>query len=291
MNETNKVELVIVTGMSGAGKSVAVQSLEDIGYFCVDNLPPLLLPKFWELMHESGKEKIAVVMDLRSQDFFGSIDVYITKLIKQAGLDLTVLFLDADDEVLVTRYKETRRSHPLSAGESTYLGIKRERELLQYLKSISQVVIDTTNFKPKQLREQLMQRFLTNPEDVFHVNVTSFGFKYGIPIDADLVFDVRFLPNPFYDETMRELTGLDQEVYDYVMKWPDTEEFLIKLLDLLRFVLPSYKREGKTQLLIAIGCTGGQHRSVSLARYIDEQLRDDYQTSLTHRDVEKHVRG
>ncbi|ATF25074.1 GTPase possibly involved in regulator sRNA degradation [Brochothrix thermosphacta] len=291
MNETNKVELVIVTGMSGAGKSVAVQSLEDIGYFCVDNLPPLLLPKFWELMHESGKEKIAVVMDLRSQDFFGSIDVYITKLIKQAGLDLTVLFLDADDEVLVTRYKETRRSHPLSAGESTYSGIKRERELLQYLKSISQVVIDTTNFKPKQLREQLMQRFLTNPEDVFHVNVTSFGFKYGIPIDADLVFDVRFLPNPFYDETMRELTGLDQEVYDYVMKWPDTEEFLIKLLDLLRFVLPSYKREGKTQLLIAIGCTGGQHRSVSLARYIDEQLRDDYQTSLTHRDVEKHVRG
>lgn len=289
MDKLNKVELVIITGMSGAGKSVAVQAFEDMDYFCVDNLPPQLLPKFWELMHNSGKEKIAVVMDLRSQDFFGSIDEYIGDLIKQAGLDLTILFLDADDEILVTRYKETRRSHPLAAGKSTYSGIKQERELLAYLKSVSQAVLDTSVLKPKELREKLMGHFLSATEDVFNVNVMSFGFKYGIPIDADLVFDVRFLPNPFYDEVMREQTGLEDNVYNYVMKWPDTEQFLNKLLDLLIYTLPKYKREGKTQLLIAIGCTGGQHRSVSLARYIAQVLEENYRTTLTHRDVTKHA--
>ncbi|EUJ41891.1 RNase adapter RapZ [Brochothrix campestris] len=289
MEKLNEVELVIITGMSGAGKSVAVQAFEDMDYFCVDNLPPLLLPKFWELMHNSGKNKIAVVMDLRSQDFFGSIDDYIGDLIKQAGLDLTILFLDADDEILVTRYKETRRSHPLAAGKSTYSGIKRERELLAFLKSVSQLVLDTSVLKPKQLREKLMVHFLNGTEAVFNVNVMSFGFKYGIPIDADLVFDVRFLPNPFYDEVMRAQTGLEDNVYNYVMKWPDTEQFLDKLLDLLVYSLPKYKREGKTQLLIAIGCTGGQHRSVSLARYIAQALETNYQTTLTHRDVTKHL--
>lgn len=285
---TNQLQLVIITGMSGAGKTVAMQSLEDLGYFCVDNLPPTLLPKFWELMKESGKmNKIALVMDLRGRDFFDSIETALDELDNTSFITTKILFLEADDAVLVSRYKESRRHHPLEPNGSVLEGIKAERELLSDLKGRSQLVINTSNIKPRDLRERINQEFKAEDKDVFNVQVMSFGFKYGLPIDADLVFDVRFLPNPHYIDKMRPLTGLDEDVYNYVMKWPETQTYLDKTLDLLNFTLPYYKREGKTQLVIAIGCTGGQHRSVALSKYIGKALQGKYETTISHRDMKR----
>ncbi|EAG6866779.1 RNase adapter RapZ [Listeria monocytogenes] len=285
---SKQLKLVIITGMSGAGKTVAMQSLEDLGYFCVDNLPPSLLPKFWELMKESDKmDKIALVMDLRGREFFDSIEPALDELDNTNFITTKILFLEADDKVLVSRYKETRRHHPLEPNGSVLDGINGERELLSDLKGRSQLVINTSNMAPRELRERINNEFQTEDKDIFNVQLMSFGFKYGIPIDADLVFDVRFLPNPHYIDKMRPLTGLDEDVYEYVMKWPETQTFLDKLVDLLMFTLPFYKREGKTQLVIAIGCTGGQHRSVALTEFVGKAIQQKYETTISHRDMKR----
>ncbi|WP_088001696.1 MULTISPECIES: RNase adapter RapZ [Gottfriedia] len=282
--------MVIITGMSGAGKTVVVQALEDIGYFCVDNLPPALLPKFVELLKDPDHhttDKVALVMDLRGREFFDQLGSSLDQLMTTPSIIPQILFLDATDSALVTRYKETRRSHPLSPTGSPLKGIEMERALLAQVKGRAQLIYDTSDLKPKALREKIIKQFRQNEQEGFSVNIESFGFKYGIPIDADLVFDVRFLPNPFYIESMRPLTGLDKEVSSYVLKFNETTEFMLKLIDLVSFMLPQYKREGKRQLIIAIGCTGGQHRSVTLAEYLANYFKDQYDTNVSHRDVEK----
>ncbi|MCM3618836.1 RNase adapter RapZ [Sutcliffiella horikoshii] len=286
---SSDVELVIITGMSGAGKTVAIQSLEDLGFFCVDNLPPTLLPKFLELMEESGNKmnKVALVMDLRGREFFDSLFEALDDISELSWVTPQILFLDAKDSVLVSRYKETRRSHPLAKSGLPLEGIEHERELLEELKGRAQLILDTSNLKPRELREKILKQFATHSKQTFKLNVVSFGFKYGLPIDADLVFDVRFLPNPHYIDHMRPMTGLDEEVSSYVLKWTETQKFVEKLSDLLSFMLPYYKREGKSQLVLAIGCTGGQHRSVTLAEYFAKHYKDEYDTLLTHRDIEK----
>ena len=286
---TNETQMVIITGMSGAGKTVAIQSFEDLGFFCVDNLPPTLLPKFLELMKESGSKmnKVALVMDLRGREFFEHLFTALDDLNEKAWVTPQILFLDADDATLVSRYKETRRLHPLAPSGLPLEGIALERELLEELKGRAQLIYHTSKMKPKELREKILTEFSANKQTIFTVNVMSFGFKYGLPIDADLVFDVRFLPNPHYIDHMRPKTGLDEEVSGYVLKWNETNKFLEKVTELLTFMLPHYKREGKAQLVVAIGCTGGQHRSVTLAEHIGHFYQKDYQTHITHRDIEK----
>ncbi|MDY0405124.1 RNase adapter RapZ [Virgibacillus sp. 179-BFC.A HS] len=281
--------LVIITGMSGAGKTVAIQSFEDLGYYCVDNLPPALLPKFLELMRDSRNNihKVALVMDLRGREFFDFLIESLDKVSDEDWLDEHILFLDAQDEKLVSRYKETRRSHPLAVGDLPLKGIKQERILLDELRGRAQRIIDTTDLKPRELREKILRAYSEKKQEIFSVHLVSFGFKYGLPIDADLVFDVRFLPNPHYVSSLQPLTGLNKEVSSYVYKWSDTQRFQEKVLDLLRFMLPLYKKEGKSQLVVAIGCTGGQHRSVALAEYFADELSTDYITHITHRDIDK----
>lgn len=286
---TSDIKLVIITGMSGAGKTVAIQSFEDLGFFCVDNLPPTLLPKFLELMKESGSKmnKVALVMDLRGREFFESLFEALDDITEKSWITPQILFLDAKDSILVSRYKETRRSHPLANNGSPLTGIENEREILEELKGRAQTIYDTSNLKPRELREKILKQYSTHTSQTFSVNVLSFGFKYGIPIDADLVFDVRFLPNPHYIDTLRPKTGLDEDVSSYVLKWSETQKFVEKLTDLLTFMLPYYKREGKSQLVLAIGCTGGQHRSVTLAEYFGKYYAKDYKTHISHRDIEK----
>lgn len=275
--------------MSGAGKTVAVQSFEDLGYYCVDNLPPTLLPKFLDLVKDSTNniQKIALVIDLRGREFFEALYKSLDSLVDQSWIQSHIIFLDAKNESLVSRYKETRRSHPLSMDGLPLEGIVRERELLDELRGRAQRIIDTTALKPKELREKIHRLYSDEKELQFSINLVSFGYKYGIPIDADLVFDVRFLPNPFYIKQMRPLTGLDEEVSNYVLKWADTQKFNQKLMDLFQFLIPQYKKEGKAQIVIAIGCTGGQHRSVTLVEYYAELLSPNQTTHITHRDINK----
>lgn len=285
----SKIQLVIVTGMSGAGKTVAIQSFEDLGYFTIDNMPPALLPKFIELMRLSpDNNKLAVVVDMRSRSFFNEIRTILDELDNQEDLDFKVLFLDATDSELVARYKETRRSHPLAADGRVLDGITLERELLSPLKNISQNVVDTTELTPRNLRKVIAEQFARqdNQPD-FRIEVMSFGFKYGLPIDADLVFDVRFLPNPYYKLELRNLTGQDLAVYDYVMDHPESEDFYRHLHDLILPILPSYKREGKSVLTIAMGCTGGQHRSVAFAERLANDLKGNWQVNCSHRDKDR----
>ncbi|MGY0693564.1 RNase adapter RapZ [Virgibacillus sp. FSP13] len=287
--DNKETRLVIITGMSGAGKTVAVQSFEDLGYYCVDNLPPALLPKFLELMKDATNsiQRVALVMDLRGREFFDSLVEALDILGDEDWLQEHILFLDAKDESLVTRYKETRRSHPLAVGGLPLNGIKQERKILDELKGRAQRVIDTTNLKPRELREKILHAYSEEKQEIFSVHMVSFGFKYGVPIDADLVFDVRFLPNPHYVSHLQPLTGLNQEVSSYVFKWSDTQKFNEKVLDLLQFMLPQYKKEGKSQLVVAIGCTGGQHRSVAITEYFAKRLSSGYITHITHRDIDK----
>ncbi|MGY3777284.1 RNase adapter RapZ [Isobaculum melis] len=282
------LQLVIITGMSGAGKTVAMQSFEDMGYFCVDNMPPSLLPKFWELVKESGKvTKIALVIDLRSRAFFDEILSAIGDMDNTSFITTKILFLDASDEELVSRYKETRRAHPLARDGRVMDGIRNERVLLNEIKGRAQSVIDTTSLSPRVLREKIIDDFKTTDTTLFRIEVLSFGFKYGIPIDADIVMDVRFLPNPHYIDSLRPLTGKDEAVYEYVMQQPETEAFYTKFMDLLEYVMPGYKKEGKNNVTIAIGCTGGQHRSVALTERIGHKLSADYKVNISHRDIQK----
>ena len=283
------LELVIITGMSGAGKTVAVQSFEDLGYFCIDNMPPTLLPTFWELVKESGKiSRIALVIDLRSRDFFNEVDSLIATLDNTQLVTTRIIFLDSSDSVLVSRYKETRRNHPLAPDGRVSDGIARERELLMDLRTRAQIIIDTSDISPRQLRERLIKDFATKDYQTFHVEVMSFGFKYGVPIDADIIWDVRFLPNPHYIPELRPQTGMDAPVYDYVMKQPETQAFYSNLIDVIEFCLPGYKKEGKSSVTIAIGCTGGKHRSVAIAERIANHLKtDNYAVNISHRDYMK----
>ncbi|WP_269057677.1 RNase adapter RapZ [Lacticaseibacillus zhaodongensis] len=289
MQETeNTVELVIISGMSGAGKTVAVQAFEDLGYFCIDNMPPALIPKFWELLTKAGTiKKVALVVDLRSRAFYDQIVDILNGLENSEDVNARVLFLDATDTELVSRYKETRRAHPLAMEGRLMDGITKERELLRPLRNHAEVIIDTTNLSPRELREELFASFKNKRRPVFHLEVMSFGFKYGLPLDADIVMDVRFLPNPYYVPELKEKNGTDPDVYDYVMKNPLAESFFKQYDQLLHEIMPEYIKEGKTSLTIAIGCTGGQHRSVAFAERIGASFKDEYPVDVTHRDMDK----
>ena len=289
---SDKLHLVIVTGMSGAGKTVAIQSFEDLGYFTIDNMPPTLLPKFLELIrHSQDNNKIALVVDMRSRSFFSEIREVLDEIENAEDLDFKILFLDATDSELVARYKETRRSHPLAATGRVLDGIQLERELLAPLKNMSQNVIDTSELTPRNLRKEISKQFASQEnQPSFRIEVMSFGFKYGIPLDADMVFDVRFLPNPFYVESLRRKSGAVTEVGEYIWKWPITQQFMAKVTDFVEFLVPNYIKEGKSQLIIAIGCTGGMHRSVFVAGKIYESLKKKgYKVNLDHRDIKNNI--
>ena len=287
------MRFVIVTGVSGAGKSTALKMLEDARYFCVDNLPIPLLEKFASLMPEiQGQEvrNVALGIDARSGRSLDELEAVLDRM-KKAGYDFEILFLDAQDYVLVKRYKETRRSHPLAMNGRVDDGIRLEREKMNFLKKRADYIVDTTRLLTRELREEIEKIFVKNQE--FHnmvVSVLSFGFKYGIPADADLVFDVRFLPNPYYIDELRPLTGMDDSVFDFVMESEAAGEFADKLEDMVNFLIPNYKKEGKTSLVIAIGCTGGKHRSVTFARELYGRLAREggaYGFRLEHRDIGK----
>ena len=286
---TKPIELVIVTGMSGAGKTVAIQSFEDLGYFTIDNMLPTLLPKFIKLVEQSGEtNKVALVVDMRSRHFFNEINAILDKIETNERVKVKILFLDATDGELVSRYKETRRSHPLASDGRVLDGITLERELLAPLKSLSQNVVDTTELTPRQLRQVLSEQFSSDDnKSSFRIEVVSFGFKYGLPLDADLVFDVRFLPNPYYKPELRDKTGLDKDVYDYVMGFEESESFYQHLLDLIEPILPGYQKEGKAILTIAVGCTGGQHRSTAFAHRLAEDLKANWSVNESHRDKDR----
>ncbi|MDM8214358.1 RNase adapter RapZ [Enterococcus hirae] len=287
-NQPTVLKLVIITGMSGAGKTVAIQSFEDLGYFCIDNLPPSLFSKFWELLKENGKiNRIALVVDLRSRSFFSELENMLISLDNSDMIDAKVLFLDCSDRELISRYKETRRTHPLAMDGLISEGIKKERAILKDIKDRAQYVVDTTDLTPRQLREKLDLMFKKDDDQTFHIEMVSFGFKYGLPLDADVIMDVRFLPNPHYVPELRALDGLDQAVYDYVMSFPETESFYTQFYGLLKSIMPGYQKEGKTSLTIGIGCTGGQHRSVALSERIGRALREEYPVNITHRDKDK----
>lgn len=282
------MDFLLITGMSGAGKSLALNYFEDRGYFCVDNLPPALISKFAELCLQSDLDKIALVSDIRGREFFNELYEELAN-IEKMNLNYNILFLEASDDVLIRRYKETRRRHPLDEEGRILDAIERERKLLEELRGRATKIIDTGELKISELQEELDQLFLAaENKSLLHVSLISFGFKYGIPRDADLVMDVRFLPNPYYVESLREKTGNDREVQDYVLKWPATEKFYGKFFELIDFLLPEYKKEGKSHLSIAIGCTGGKHRSVTTVNKLAEFLTGkDFNINIEHRDIEK----
>ena len=276
--------------MSGGGKSTALRMLEDAGFYCVDNLPVLLIEKFVELiaMPNSEVTKVALGLDVRADQSFEDVEKILHKL-RDNGYSFEILFMEAGDAELLKRFKETRRVHPLSPDGRIEDGIRREREFLKNLKSQADYVIDTSRLLSRELKEELDRIFVRNENyNSLMVTILSFGFKHGIPADADLVFDVRFLPNPFYIDELKYLTGNDRGVQDYVMSFPEAGIFLDKLTDLLRFLIPNYIKEGKYQLVVAIGCTGGKHRSVTLANELYRKLRNreaKYGVSLSHRDI------
>ena len=282
------MKLVIVTGMSGAGKTIALKMLEDMGFYCVDNLPIPLADKFVQLAAGGrGISQAALGVDIRGGEELGELDS-VLKDWRERGLDFKVLFLDASDEALIKRYKETRRSHPLAGAGRIDQGIAMERERLEFLRRDADYIIDTSRLLTRELRQELEKIFVKNQafRSMF-ITVLSFGFKYGLPQDGDLVFDVRFLPNPYYVEELRTLTGEDGRIQAYVKQDGTAEEFLAKLYDLVDFLIPNYISEGKNQLVIAVGCTGGKHRSVTIARELYAHLkeRDEYGIRLEHRDI------
>lgn len=285
------MELVIVTGMSGAGKSVVANALEDIGFYCIDNMPPQLIKPVAELSRLGKSElgRVAIVTDIRGGKMFRELIPTLTAL-KQSGCDYKMLFLDSSDDKLVTRYKETRRRHPMSTegGLSVAEAVKNERELLKPLKEMSNYIIDTTMTSTSALKERITALFLGDTSKGMAIQCMSFGFKYGCVSEADIVFDVRCLKNPFYVESLRSLTGLDEKVSDFVLKLPETDELLKRLYSLVDYTVPLYCKEGKSQLVIAIGCTGGKHRSVVFAELLHKHLlSQNYRSVVNHRDIIK----
>lgn len=282
------VSFLIVTGVSGAGKSRAVDALEDIGFYCVDNMPPTLIPKFAELFLQANSKihNVAIVTDVRGGLLFNSLFESLDELKKQGG-NYKLLFLDADDHVLIHRFKETRRIHPLSQGGVTVSdALRREREILKPARERADYIIDTTSLTPAQLKEKLALLFSGERQNSLLVICESFGFKYGIPADADLVFDVRCLPNPFYVDNLKHLTGLDEPVRQYVFDKPETQGFATRMFDMIDYLYPLYREEGKSQLLVAVGCTGGKHRSVALAEALFKHLLEKgVRASVNHRDI------
>ena len=285
------MKFVILTGMSGAGKSTALKMMEDIGFYCVDNLPIPLLEKFVELseLQNAELQKVAVGIDARSGQALDELKNVLDR-IKEKGGSYEILFLDSDDSVLVKRYKETRRGHPLAPGERVDKGIALERERLAFLKERADYILDTSQLLTRELKAEIEKIFLKNQDykNLF-ITILSFGFKYGIPVDSDLVFDVRFLPNPYYVEGLRAKTGNDKEIQEYVLQFKEAHEFLDKLTDMIDFLIPNYISEGKNQLVISIGCTGGKHRSVTLANELYKRLakKTEYGLKIEHRDIEK----
>ncbi len=283
------MRFVIVTGMSGSGKRTAMKMLEDVGFYCVDNLPVALIEKFVELiaMPNSEVNKVALGVDVRADQSFDGVCRILEKL-KENGYLFEILFLEASDAVLLKRYKETRRLHPLSPKGRVEEGIHKERETLEEIRRKADYIIDTSKLLTRELKEEIDNIFIHNKEyNSLIVSILSFGFKNGIPADADLVFDVRFLPNPFYIDELKHKTGNDKEVQDYVMEFPEASEDLGKLVDMLDFLIPNYVKEGKHQLVVGIGCTGGKHRSVTLANELYAKMKDHgtYGTKLYHRDI------
>lgn len=286
------MELIIVTGMSGAGKSETIHAMEDLGYYCVDNIPPQLILPFVELLNmESKITKAALVSDVRVGEFFDDL-VFAIEDMEKKKINFRILFLDADDKVLINRYKASRRKHPLSPTGRIEDGIKKEREKLATIKEKASYTMDTTHTTAKEHRQALRMMFTDNmTSNAFLLNIVTFGFKYGSCVDADLVFDVRFLPNPFYIEGLKPLSGSEEAIRDYVFSFPQSTAFLKKLEDMLEFLIPFYINEGKSQLIVAIGCTGGRHRSVAIGEKLYHDMKaDGHWVSIEHRDIEKDAR-
>lgn len=286
--DSNNTSLMIITGLSGAGKSSVLRTLEDFGYFCVDNLPPSLIPTFMELCSQARKpiDRIAIVVDIRGGEFFHDLSRALAD-VKETGIRPVILFLEADDDTLIRRYKFTRRRHPLSEQSGVLESIRDEREMLKDIRDKAHVVIDTSNLESQELRRQIIEIVsrTVNLEQLI-INVLTFGFKHGIPLDADLVFDVRFLPNPYYVDELKTQSGLDEEVAKYVLESPVSQKFLQYTTEFLDFLIPNFIEEGKTHLTIAIGCTGGRHRSVVIGEKIREYLESrGYMVIVEHRDI------
>lgn len=283
------MEFLILTGVSGAGKTRTMHTLEDIGFYCVDNLPPELIDTFCELCEKSGTQRAVVVTDVRGGSFFSSFEKALDDL-RRAGKTFKVLFLDAADQVLINRYKETRRRHPFAERCMGSLAgaVAMERQFLERVRESADYLIDTSELSPVELQNKINSLFLFRLDEAMVIHCSSFGFKHGLPREADLVFDVRFLPNPFYVEDLKHKTGLDQPVYDFVMQNPIAEEFVSRWTMLVDFLIPQYVKEGKTELRIAVGCTGGHHRSVALTSYMYHHLLDaGYRVDMNHRDIHK----
>lgn len=291
------VELVIITGLSGAGKSTAASYMEDMGFYCIDNLPPQLLPALLEAIHhqdqtEQKNERYALVMDVRAAARFGGLTPFLTDLLRKE-IRTRILFLEASDEVLLSRYKQSRRNHPLAEGGALLDSIRIERQRLAPVRELASDIVDTGHMSGRQLREELFHIFQTeNRKKLLQIYIQSFGFKYGIPLDLDLLLDVRFVPNPFYQPELRPLCGLDQEIVDFIWAYPETEEILTQYLRFITSSLPFYQREGKVRLNIGVGCTGGRHRSVAMARVLKERLEGlEYPIYLDHRDIQRDPQG
>ena len=284
------MRFVIVTGMSGAGKSTALRTLEDLGFFCVDNLPVMLIQRFADIAHDDKLEvdNVAIGVDIRSGEALGQLSVCLEEM-KKSNYNYEILFLDATEKVLVKRFKETRRAHPLSRGGRINEGIAKEREKIEFLKQRADYIIDTSTLLTRELKSELDKIFVSGDEyKNMIITVMSFGYKYGIPRDSDLVFDVRFLPNPYYDVNLRPMTGNDEPVAQYVKNCEEYDSFLNKLTDMISFLWPQYQKEGKNQLVISVGCTGGKHRSVTVANALHKELSElPYTVRLFHRDIAK----
>ncbi|MFQ5735734.1 MAG: RNase adapter RapZ [Thermodesulfobacteriota bacterium] len=282
------MRLVVVSGPSGSGKSTAVKALEDLGFFCVDNMPVALLPRFMDLLSQSGEiSRVAAVVDVREREFLKAFVPVIEEL-KDTGYRIELIYLDASDESLLRRFSETRRKHPLADGESPAEGLSRERVLLKDVKSYADKFIDTSAFNVHQLRELIKEYFSGAVNEKLTVNLISFGYRYGIPSDADLVFDIRFLPNPYFVEHLKALDGTDERVREYVLGRDETKEFLVRLKDFLEYLIPLYRNEGKSYLTIAVGCTGGKHRSVAITEALVAGLNTELaQARKRHRDINK----
>ncbi len=287
MNKTK--DFVIITGISGAGKTKASEFLEDIGYFCIDNLPLNLIEKFVEIFKKGASQikKVSITLDIRESEFEKKFPEILDKL-KKNGLSPLIIFLDADQETLLKRYKETRRKHPLYSEEGLLSSIKIEKEKLSFIKNLSDVIIDTTDMTLSDLKGKLTETLKEKKETILSITIITFGYKYGIPIDSDLIFDVRFLPNPFYLDKLKNTTGLDDEVKNFVLSHETTKGFISKFKDLILYLIPEYIKEGKTSLIISFGCTGGKHRSVVIGEEVKKILENyGYKSTIFHRDLRK----